>query len=193
MSASEASARTGEFAVATGEFYRYLSEVKGQDSEVRELAISEIANCEAGDRGCEIFHLLNYVSKEIKYVSDPRGTFDYIQSPSDTLKVMAGDCEDQTILLMSMLESVGIDSLIVFTEGHAYPMACTEVEIPPRSRYLARQTQLYYFSREETPFCYPLEPTDDDTRIGYNYDYEAFIFAVDPVTNQHYEFQAASE
>jgi hypothetical protein len=105
---------------------------------------------------------------------------------------MAGDCEDQTILLMSMLESVGIDSLIVFTEGHAYPMACTQDPIPPRSRYLARDTQVYDFSRAETPYCYPLEPTDEDTRIGYNYDYEAFIFAVDPVTNQHYEFKQIS-
>jgi hypothetical protein len=191
ISARRVSSRTGDFEVSTSQFFRYLGEIRGQESIVRDLAIEQTRECKSGDRGCEIYHLLHYVSEEVKYVSDPRGPYDNIQPPQETTRLAAGDCEDQTILLISMLEAVGIDALIVFTEGHAYPMACIAEQIQSR-RWLAREPNIYQFDRAETPYCYPLEPTDPKAQVGYNYEYEDFIYAVDPVTDIHYEFKAAA-
>ena len=182
--------------LVSGDFFRYLVSFNPrQYTEVRELAIAEIAPCESLDRACEIFHMLNYVAKEVKYVNDPNAGLvpmgDDVQSPDRTRQLMAGDCEDQTILLMTMLESVGIQTMIIFTEGHAYPMACTIEELPVRSRYMAREPLVYEFPDLEAPYCYPLEPTDDDNpRIGYKYDhFDDFIFAVEPSTYHQYEFR----
>jgi hypothetical protein len=182
----------GHGEIASGDFFRYLGSFNARTyTDIRKLAIAEIEPCESLDRACEIFHMLSYVATEVKYVNDPDGLIgDDVQSPDTTLDLMAGDCEDQTILLMTMLESVGIQTMIIFTEGHAYPMACTLKELPVRSRYMARAPLVYEFPDLEASHCYPLEPTDaDNPRIGYKYEYfDDFIYAVEPSTNKHFEF-----
>ena len=161
-------------------FLKYVDNFAAEQPHIRQLAIDEVANCAELERDCEIFHLLNYVSKEVKYVNDPLTPFDNIQSVDTTLSQMAGDCEDQTLLLMALLESIGIDSVIAFTANHAYPMVCTKERISRRSRYLDREALYYHFDGKERPHCYPLEPTDAGTRIGRDYDYLDFEVVIDP-------------
>jgi len=59
-----------------------------------------------------------WVADNINYVSDPRG-FDYIQPPSETLRIGGGDCEDFAVLLASMYRSVGLDAAVglIDTDG----------------------------------------------------------------------------
>jgi len=59
----------------------------------------------------------------ISYVSDPRG-MEFVQFPATTLRNQAGDCEDLAVLFATALESVGIRTLIVVIEGHAYMIFC---------------------------------------------------------------------
>lgn len=68
-----------------------------------------------------------YVTKEIKYKSDPSvwGVKDYWQSPNQTKTMKSGDCEDKGILLMYLVKKyLHKDSqLIIAKEGdvcHAY-------------------------------------------------------------------------
>ena len=124
----------------------------------------------------------------MKYVNDPLTPFDNIQTVDTTLSQMAGDCEDQTLLLMALLESIGIDSVIAFTENHAYPMACTKERISQRSRYLDRQALYYKFDDKERPHCYPLEPTDAGTRIGREYPYLDFEVVIDPSGDGNHQY-----
>jgi hypothetical protein len=58
------------------------------------------------------------------YVSDPNdplGTgIDYIQTPSETLSLKGGDCDDLAVLYASALESVGVGTALVHVPGHVF-------------------------------------------------------------------------
>ncbi len=66
---------------------------------------------------------------KIKYVKDPttyrnilKTEMDYIQYPIETLQRRTGDCDDLTVLLASLLESVGIRTAFISIPGHIFMM-----------------------------------------------------------------------
>jgi len=67
----------------------------------------------------QVCALFDMVKEKIEYVSDPRGN-DVWEPANVTLKVGAGDCEDQAILLSSMLEAVGGTTRVYLTDTHAF-------------------------------------------------------------------------
>lgn len=54
-----------------------------------------------------------WVTSNIYYLEDPFSD-DHFQTPAVTLKRGAGDCDDQAILLGSLLRSIGIEVRLVF-------------------------------------------------------------------------------
>ena len=81
---------------------------------VRELAINLGRRFEAGDFK-QARKMFEFVRDEIQYVYDPMG-LEEIQSPETTLKLRAGDCEDQAILLSSLLSAIGFESALIFAD-----------------------------------------------------------------------------
>lgn len=70
----------------------------------------------------QVCALFDMVKEEIKYISDPRG--DDVWEPANvTLRIRAGDCEDQAILLSSMIEAVGGTTRVYLTDNHAFAAA----------------------------------------------------------------------
>lgn len=67
----------------------------------------------------QVCALFDMVKEEIKYISDPREN-DIWEPANVTLRIGAGDCEDQAILLSSMLEAVGGTTRIYLTDTHAF-------------------------------------------------------------------------
>ena len=67
----------------------------------------------------QVCALFDMVKEKVEYVSDPRGN-DIWEPASVTLKIGAGDCEDQAILLSSMLEAVGGTTRVYLTNSHAF-------------------------------------------------------------------------
>lgn len=57
--------------------------------------------------------IFNNVVKNLTYVSDPRIKWDFVQYPSETLKLKGGDCDDLAVLFSSLLESIGIETALV--------------------------------------------------------------------------------
>jgi hypothetical protein len=57
--------------------------------------------------------LINDFSGKLMYVSDPKLSADYVQYPSETLKVRGGDCDDMTVCFASLLGSVGVATAFV--------------------------------------------------------------------------------
>jgi len=51
--------------------------------------------------------LFQFVQKHIRYVRDPH-LIEALQTPAATLQLKSGDCDDKTILLASLLLSIGI-------------------------------------------------------------------------------------
>jgi len=67
----------------------------------------------------QVCALFDMVKEEIEYVNDPRGN-DIWEPANVTLKIGAGDCEDQAILLSSMIEAVGGTTRVYLTDTHAF-------------------------------------------------------------------------
>ena len=102
----------------------YLNQIVLEDVNLRTWAASVVRECPSGDKDCQINKLYRYVVENYDYYSDPRRSGEFIQSPAETMRVKGGDCEDLTILLVSLLENLGIKTYLVLTESHAYCLAC---------------------------------------------------------------------
>lgn len=107
----------------------YLQRVDSRDPSVNTLASRLVESCDSKDRLCEATKILSFVTDRIKYRSDPLARpmeGDYPKPPKQTLEATAGDCEDKSILLLSLLGSIGIPGYMVFEEGHAHALVCFE-------------------------------------------------------------------
>jgi hypothetical protein len=60
--------------------------------------------------------LQNWVRDRIAYFYDPRDT-ELLQTPPQTLHIGTGDCDDKTILLLAMLQSIGYDTELLAVGG----------------------------------------------------------------------------
>lgn len=63
--------------------------------------------------------ICEWVRDNIGYVSDPQDS-EYIQLPEETLNNGGGDCDDQAVLLASLLMCVGFRCAFVLVPGHIY-------------------------------------------------------------------------
>jgi len=63
------------------------------------------------DEYFEVFVIGHWVSKNVKYISDPYG-LEYIAPPNETLRVGAGDCDDFAVLLAVLYRSIGLNATV---------------------------------------------------------------------------------
>jgi len=105
----------------SGNYMGYLSRVDYRDEQINILAIRTVADAH-DDEVLKTQAILAFVSNEIHYVSDPGDGVEYAKDPISTLIAGGGDCEDQTLLLCSMLESVGVKTYIAFTDDHVFAL-----------------------------------------------------------------------
>lgn len=75
------------------------------DPQVRAQAVSLVSACRQKDYGAEIACLFDFVQNEIRYVRDPAG-WEALHAPRAVLEIGAGDCDDKSILLAALLESL---------------------------------------------------------------------------------------
>lgn len=60
----------------------------------------------------EVRALHHFVQNKIRYVKDIRGV-ETIQTPIQTLQIGSGDCDDKSIMVASLLESIGHETRFV--------------------------------------------------------------------------------
>jgi hypothetical protein len=99
----------------------YIKKIVFNDINLRAHANSIISDCESNDIECQINSIYRHIVENYNYLSDPVGT-ELIQSPEETIQIGGGDCEDLTILYMSLLENIGIKTYLVLNETHAYSL-----------------------------------------------------------------------
>lgn len=73
---------------------------------VRLLALSLVKNNSQKDYRGEVRDLHRFVRDEIRYVKDVNGV-ETLQVPEKTLEFKQGDCDDKSMLLAALLESIG--------------------------------------------------------------------------------------
>ncbi len=81
-------------------------------AEVTETARRIIAAVPQKDHVAEMLAIFAFVQGNVRYTMDTNGV-ERLQTPDYTLAVMQGDCDDQSILLGALLESVGIPARFV--------------------------------------------------------------------------------
>jgi hypothetical protein len=208
----------GDGALTTGpspmRYAAYLDKIYARSTDVNALASKLARGCPADDRLCETARILAFVTDRVDYRSDPRGA-EYVKGPQATLAAMAGDCEDKSILLISLLESIGHHTFMVFTPRHAYALDCYHQELSAlldRSvRRLGNPAASVDYLRDLAPghdpqsllaalrsavvleigteYCYPLESTQAGSWIGVNNGEHEYVTAFDPVSKQRVRFR----
>jgi len=97
----------------------YVSRVDSRNQIVKTVA-DRVSSAGCGsEQICHAKALYYFVRDELNYVSDP-SAFEYVKGPLESLQSTAGDCDDASVLLASLLGSVGIKSRFVFVPGHVY-------------------------------------------------------------------------
>jgi hypothetical protein len=79
------------------------------DPNVRYTAQTLVRNCVSRDAVCQITCCHAYVRDKVAYLPDVRDV-ETIQTPDYTLEMMSGDCDDQSVLLACLLESIGFQT-----------------------------------------------------------------------------------
>lgn len=84
------------------------------DPTIRDQAAYSISGCERGNKVCHCHALNTWVSKNVRYVADPRGV-ELLHDPRliaravRDRKLVYGDCDDMSMYLAALLKSVGLD------------------------------------------------------------------------------------
>ncbi|AKB78969.1 hypothetical protein MSHOH_2486 [Methanosarcina horonobensis HB-1 = JCM 15518] len=103
-----------------GYYFRTINRlVEPSEPDVRAKAAETARSYPGAYNIYQVCALFDMVKEEIEYVSDPRGN-DIWEPANVTLRIGAGDCEDQAILLSSMLEAVGGTTRVYLTDNHAF-------------------------------------------------------------------------
>ena len=99
----------------------YASMVITEDKELKALAKSLTTDCGPADNTCQFYQIYKYIM-----------TYDYFPDPSEniitgaglTIEKKGGDCEDLTILMISLLENLNIRTYMALQPDHAYLYVC---------------------------------------------------------------------
>lgn len=100
---------------------------------VRNKAIEITSACPSKDFRCEIATIHDWIVQNIRFIKDIRG-IETLQTPARTLELGAGDCDDQCILLASILEAAGHPTRFVAVgfSGGDFSHVLTETRIGDR-------------------------------------------------------------
>lgn len=112
-----------------------------KDAGVRELASSLVRGLDQYDTTGEIRALQAFVRDGIRYTSDIRGV-ETIQTPKATLELGVGDCDDKSLLLAALLESIGRPArfVAIAMNGGQYTHVLVETRCGKAGRWVALET-----------------------------------------------------
>jgi hypothetical protein len=93
-----------------------------RDPNVRMWAQGLAGDCGNRDRVCQVAQVQGTVRDTIKYLPDVRDV-ETIQTPEYTLRMGSGDCDDQSVLVASALESIGFQTRFCAIARHGGPFS----------------------------------------------------------------------
>ena len=96
------------------------------NSDIKRIADKIVSlSCKETSRVCNAKAIFYFVQKDFNYLNDPLA-FEYYKTPQESLQSDNGDCDDSSILLSSLLQSIGFRTRFVFVPQHVY----VQVNIP---------------------------------------------------------------
>lgn len=114
---------------------------------------------------CQSKALYLFVRDKFDYIRDP-SSFEYVKTPLESLRNLGGDCDDASVLLASLLGSIGIRTRLVFIPGHVY----VEAYLPEASvKYKAYRSQDWVALDATCKNCYFGRITLKDAKADKQY------------------------
>jgi hypothetical protein len=109
------------------------------------------------------------INENWNYVSDPQDD-EYIAKASESVKLLAGDCDDHSILMAAAVKAIGGVPRLVYTHGHIYPelLIGNKKDLDHMSKLIHEKL----FSEESNHKTIHYHK-DDDGKIWLNLDYTA--------------------
>jgi hypothetical protein len=86
-----------------------------KDPKIRKLASALVSSRDSNDSIGRISDIFRFVTDKIRYVNDPVN-IEHLSDPVETLYVGAGDCDCKSMLLMTLLESIGYKCFMVLVK-----------------------------------------------------------------------------
>lgn len=87
---------------------------------IRSAALSITFTTPERDQLSEVDALFSFVRDHVRYVRDVRGV-ETLATPTKTIELLAGDCDDQSTLLAALLESIGYPTRFVIAGYNGSP------------------------------------------------------------------------
>jgi hypothetical protein len=110
-----------------------------------------------------VFKVIN----EWNYIQDPKDE-DYYATASESIELLAGDCDDHSILMAACIKAIGGEVRIIHTEGHLYPeVKVGKEEDLNRIVFLIKRELFYKESLGERIFYH----LDNEGNVWLNLDY----------------------
>ena len=106
---------------------------------IRDLAAQLTGDLASKDYHAEAMRLHQYVRDEIRYLRDVRGV-ETVQTPTLTLDLAVGDCDDKALLLAALLESIGHPTRFLAVGFQPGELDHVLVETKIGNHYLAAET-----------------------------------------------------
>jgi transglutaminase-like putative cysteine protease len=128
----------------TASMMRQLINAYKTDLEIRTTAANVVFLTPEKDDLSEIEAVFNYVRDHIRYLKDVNQV-ETLTTPDRTLQLGYGDCDDQVVLLASLLESIGYPTRLViagYTDPgiyeHVYMQVCGQnqwIDLDPTEHF----------------------------------------------------------
>ena len=117
----------------------------------------------------QCFAVFKKINENWNYVSDPQDD-EYIAKASESVKLLAGDCDDHSILMAAAIKSIGGVPRLVYTKGHIYP----EILIGKKKEldYLTKLIHNKLFPKESMGKTIHYHK-DEEGNVWLNLDYTA--------------------
>lgn len=112
----------------------------------------------------QVCSIYEYLYSQWKYVSDPRG-LEYIAPASDSIMIMAGDCDDFAALMATLIEAAGGRSRILIARGPTDCHAYTEVYVNTREIALPILNTIFLRYKD----WYISQNIENSERINFHY------------------------
>lgn len=97
--------------------------VKGNDPVIKEVADKVVVKaCGNSNKLCHAKALYFFVRDKFVHIDDPTNG-EFVKTARQTLITRGGDCDDVSVLLASLLNSIGTKTKFVYVPGHVYVQA----------------------------------------------------------------------
>jgi transglutaminase-like putative cysteine protease len=106
---------------------------------IREFARRHVQDLNQKDIYGEVKRLFHFVRDKVRYIKDIRG-IETLHTPEKILEQMAGDCDDKSVLIASLLESIGYECRFVAVGFKFNNLSHVFTQVKLRGKWITLET-----------------------------------------------------